>query len=372
MTIKDTIKQNLCFPMTFSQGKQWFKQLTIELGADYKSFKKPEHTSPDGSELSIDLAWFGPKDADKLFISIAGTHGMEYFAGAAGQFNWLLDYTEESFPGGCAVCLIHCLNPYGAAHFSRGNENFVDLNRNFLDFSMPLRPNPLVEELFDMLFTKDMDEHVINQTMLRYDEFMANTDPLAAMTALGGGQDTRSDGLIYSGTETQWEIQTLQHIIEHYFLTADKVALIDWHTGLGQFGEVANLINPTKGSEEYSLATNWWGKAVETKEIYDNGEMPEFVGHVCHGIVDAVTTNGGQIVDAVMEFGTVDNRTVIPALLIDRWLRFECADITSEQAIVLRTLMMERFNPTQYSWRYAVLKHTQRVYQDTIAGLLAW
>ena len=46
--------------------------------------------------------------------------------------------------GRLGVVLVHGLNPYGFAHFTRTTENNVDLNRNFIDRSEgPPRSTPI-------------------------------------------------------------------------------------------------------------------------------------------------------------------------------------------------------------------------------------
>jgi len=51
----------------------------------------PLALGPAGEELATDLAWFGPADAERVFVSISGTHGQEYFCGAATQLNWIAE-----------------------------------------------------------------------------------------------------------------------------------------------------------------------------------------------------------------------------------------------------------------------------------------
>ncbi|NIB43596.1 DUF2817 domain-containing protein [Pseudomaricurvus alkylphenolicus] len=361
-----------CFPQNYAEGRQWFAEAVEQAGGELDVRINPAIKGPDDGDLSTDVGWFGPRDAKRVFVSISGTHGQEYFCGVAGQLLWIADGGPEHLPQDTAVCLIHANNPYGAAYYSRSNENNVDLNRNYLPTGRPVRPNPLYAELYDILFTPDLDEHILDDVMERYNHFMQNSDKAAAMTAMGGGQTSHPDGLIYCGTEVQWSTLNLQAIVEQYLLHAEKVVLIDWHTGLGEPGEVSVLLELDKGSKEYAQGVAWWGNAVEVDRIYDEGVMPDFVGHVHEGMARELRAKGIEVVDTVIEIGTVDNRSVIPALLIDRWLRCECEEPQSPKAITLRTMMMERLNPSTHSWRSAVLKHSQDIYSRTIAGLANW
>ena len=46
-----------------------------------------------------------------------------------------------------ASCFLHALNPYGFSHLRRTNEDNVDLNRNFRDFSTLPPPNAAYAEV---------------------------------------------------------------------------------------------------------------------------------------------------------------------------------------------------------------------------------
>ena len=366
------IRRYFCFPQTYSEGRKWFTQAVDNVGGKIERFVNPHALGPDGEELSTDVAMIGDPFARKIFLSISGTHGQEYFCGAATQLNWLVGEGPKTLPKGIAVCLVHAHNPYGAAHFSRANENYVDLNRNYLDNSKPLRPNPYYRDVHELLFTDDMDAHILDEVMERFDDYMENTDPHIAMTALGGGQNTHPTGMIYCGESEQWSTTTIKAVVSKYLTHAEKVAIIDWHTGLGSFGEASLLMDLPSDTEEYRWGCAWWGKPQNTDAIYDAGVMPEFVGHVNDGIANDLRQYGVTVANTVIEFGTVDNRTVIPALLIDRWLRFKCRDLNAPHAVAMRVMMMERFNPSQYPWRRSVLDKSARYYANTIRGLNSW
>ena len=361
-----------CFPSSFSEGRDWFAEAVTQKSGTHERFVHPHAKGPDDGELSMDIGWIGNRDADKLFIAISGTHGQEYFAGAATQLSWLASDAPDDLPDDVAVLLVHAFNPYGAAHFSRGNENFVDLNRNYQLFDQPVRPNPLYQKLFDILFTPDLDDHILDDVMASYHEFMKSEDGKAAMTAMGGGQDTHPSGTIYCGTEQEWSTLTLRDAVDRYCGKAKKVALIDWHTGLGDYGEFTVLQELAPDSEEYRWACAWWAGALDVDKIYDEGVMPDFIGHVSDGVADQLRDGGAQVVQSVIEMGTFDNDAVIKALLIDRWLRFECNDKNAPEAVALRTKMMEWLSPALPDWQRAVAEKSQSFYQRTIAGLVNW
>jgi Protein of unknown function (DUF2817) len=96
-----------------------------------------DRRGPDGGELSTDVAWFGPRDAKRVFVTISGTHGVEGFYGSATQIEWLRRGEVGRLPPGSASLLIHAINPFGFAWLRRTNEDNIDINRNWVDFGRP-------------------------------------------------------------------------------------------------------------------------------------------------------------------------------------------------------------------------------------------
>ena len=76
----------------------------------------------------------------------------------------------STLPKDVGVVLVHGLNPYGFAHFTRTTENNVDLNRNFIDRDAGAAPaNPHYETLHDDLMIRDWTD----AENARVDEAMA-------------------------------------------------------------------------------------------------------------------------------------------------------------------------------------------------------
>lgn len=361
----------LCFPQTYDEGRRWFRDAVAWAGGELRAETNPHGLTPEGEPLTTDIGWFGPRDAERVLLSISGTHGQEYFCGAAGQLDWIATGGPSRLDSNLAVCLVHAHNPYGAAWLSRGNENFVDLNRNYFNHDRPVRPNPLYGELFDLLFTAKMDEHVLDDVMAGFYAFVARTDPVAAMTAMGGGQQTHPTGTLYCGSGPEWSTETLRGIVRRDLSRAKKVVVIDWHTGLGEFGKPTFLAEFATGSPAKAWVDRWWSGAERNTELSETAR-PEVIGNVCVGVGGDLRAAGVEVVDSVIELGTFANQGVLAALLIDRWLRFACPNPAAPAAVALRTQMMERLNPSNPEWRVAVVEAMRDIYDRTLAGLAAW
>lgn len=360
------------FPMSFHQGQSWFEEAVKAAGGHHERHILPGIKGPHAEELSIGFGWIGRPKASRVYLSICGTHGQEYPCGAAGQLAWLHHPDARALPDEIAVCFIHALNPFGAAHHSRANADFIDLNRNYRDMSVPMRVLPLFQTVASALQTKTMDHQVFYEVIDAFNALLKTHDKAAVMDALAGGQSEDPTSIMYAGNALSWEVRTLQSLLQAHFQHAQKVALIDWHTGLGAQGTATVIHDFKPGSTAYESACKWWGQSAETSALYDAGVEPDLVGLICNGAADTLRAMGADVIQTVIELGTVNNDAIIPAFLIDRWLRFECADPRSPQAVELRTIMMERYCPTLPSWRSAVLSEMGRLYRNTLEGLAAW
>lgn len=134
---------------------------------------------------------------------VSGTHGVEGFCGSGCQVALLADGFVEARPSGCAVVLLHALNPYGFAWLRRVNEDGVDLNRNFQDFSQPLPDSSAYEELHDALVPREWDGLVRAEADRALAEYVAKRDMRAYQAAVSTGQYTRPTGLFCGGASAR-------------------------------------------------------------------------------------------------------------------------------------------------------------------------
>lgn len=131
------------FSSSYSEAREKFLEAVSAADVRVESFKHP-CSGPRGEELATDAAWFGPSDASRTLVLISGVHGVEGYCGSGAQVDWLRRKEFEDIPAGASVLMIHAINPYGFAWTRRTNEDNVDLNRNWLDFSLPPPPLSLI------------------------------------------------------------------------------------------------------------------------------------------------------------------------------------------------------------------------------------
>jgi hypothetical protein len=131
------------------------------------------------------------------------------------------------------------------------------------------------------------------------------------------------------------------------------------------------LAEHAEGTMEHARISEWWSGLPTAIDVQGEAR-PEYFGTVCVGAATELRARGAEVVDTVVEFGTFENEGVLAALLIDRWLRIECKDSSSPQAVALRTKMAERLNPSLPEWRTLVLQRGADFFARTLDGLASW
>lgn len=334
----------------------------------------PSGTGPGGEALYLDVAWFGRPDAPRVFMTVSGTHGQEGFAGSAAQIGFLRSDALRDLPGDVALLFIHASNPWGWANFSRTTENNVDLNRNFVDHSVERRAHALYAELDAVLKIRDLTREKLDAIWPRMVELIQRHGAQEAVNAIAAGQYNDPRGTNYGGVAPEWSNSTVRDVVRRYCAGSRKVGFIDWHTGLGDFGESFFMSFDDELSPEYRRAAQWWGEATlqRGKGGPDNGmPWPKYTGLLLQGVQQEIVALGAQFTGVVVEFGTYPLPEMFSSLIVDQWLKYG-APSSPGVAQEWRDWMMERFCPADPEWRRRVVDDSTRTYRQGIAGLAAW
>lgn len=219
-------------------------------------------STPDGQTLSIDVARLGPAGARKSLLVISGTHGLEGAAGSAAQVSWLQATADQTLPDGVNVLLIHALNPYGYAYATRTTEHNVDLNRNFVDHGVVYPDNPYYAQLHPHLILEQWTANALSSSANAIEAFRGIHGADVLFNTTASGQYTHADGVSYGGSQAEWSNVMLQDILAEHLAHTRQVALIDWHTGIGEYGEPFFLCFNDDASEEQHQAIRWRGDKV--------------------------------------------------------------------------------------------------------------
>lgn len=360
-----------CFAPDYASARARFLAAAARAGARVDVFVNDVATGPGGGSLTTDVAVLGPADAPAALMLVSGTHGPEGFVGSAAQVA-LLDAIATGVPlPPVRVVLVHAINPYGFAHITRTTENNVDLNRNFIDWSAGAPGNPAYVELHEALCPSVWTPEALAAADAARTDWIGRNGQDAFVDMTSRGQYTHADGLNYGGTGPEWSNRTLEAIVRRHLSAAARIALIDWHTALGERGQPFFLCFNEPGGPGWERACDWWGRdQVETRGGFGGAARPKYTGLLFHGVQRYAAQ--ADVTGAVIEFGTVDMDEARRALQADRWLRFGHGAATDPRRAALREQVREAFSPQSLAWQRSVLGHAIGIQHATLAGLAAW
>ena len=337
-----------------------------------KSHKTETHLHPlsasGDAELACDVAYIGEEGADKLLILSSGLHGPELMCGSGCQVGLLMEDRLADMPGDSGVLFIHALNPWGAHHLRRNNEENIDLARNFVDFSEPLPVNPDYERIHH-LFSEDTYARFRNTLS----EYMSDGENQTFLDALMRGQYAYPEGFGYGGNGATWSNELFCSLLLKYGGNARKICHIDYHSGLGPYGYGMAVCMHT-GERLRAAREIFGGWLVAPRE---RGSGPErqrhpATGHPSDGLL-AVLANGKagndrDILSIVLEFGTTDTDVNLRALVDEHWLTYH-GDVDSELGKDIKSRVLESHFPDDPEWRTAVWLRSEQVIRQALAGL---
>ncbi len=357
-----------CYALDYAGARRKFLTAAEAAGARLAHYSHPTARGPDGTVLAIDVASLGAETAPREFLAISGTHGQEGYTGSAIQVAWLGSGDAARLPADVKVVFVHGLNPYGFAHCSRTTENNVDLNRNFVDHTASRPANRGYDELHEALVLADWTEAEEGRAVAAMDGFRERHGADALFDALSRGQYDQPDGLFFGGTAREWSNLTLEAIAREHFAAAERVAFIDWHTGIGAYGEPFFLCFNEPDGPLFEQACRWWGEARVRGQRPHGFARPGYTGLVFDGMRRYLGNR--PMCGAVIEFGT-RGPTMGKTLRLDNWLRFR-ADPREERYAMLRADMFDAFCPVDQGWRNSTLRHGLDITRQALAGLAQW
>lgn len=358
------------FSTDYLVARTKFREAVAHAGGKLEHYPHPLASGTSGEKLTIDVGLLGSESAERCLVAISGTHGLEGFAGSALQTAWLSEEIEGRLPSGVAVLLVHGLNPFGFFYGSRTNAAGVDLNRNFVDHSGAHPRNHSYDVLHPYLVPREWTSETLRRAREHLSSYAAEHGEDALFDAISRGQYTHPDGVFYGGCQPEWENRILRQVLEDHLQACSKVAVIDWHTGIGTYGQPFFLVFNHEESEEFRQAGKWWGRT-RVEGVRPHGRrVPGYQGLVVRGVESCL--RGRSVVSAVIEFGTRGAEAGGIAIRQDQWLRLHGKDADPGIRAQLKADLLDSLNPVAYEWRDSVLEHGLEIMRAAVAGLGGW
>jgi hypothetical protein len=353
------------FSKTYSEARAKFVDAAARTCGALERISYPEN-GPDGEELSCDVAWFGPRDAERVLVLISGTHGVEGFCGSGAQIATLRRGETTGLPAGLAVLMIHAINPYGFAWSRRVTHENVDLNRNWVDFDQPPPTNAAYDALHAVLCPSEWTDASRAAGDAAIGVFVRQYGEAALQRAVSGGQYDHPSGIFYGGRAPTWSRQTQTALFKHYLHQARKVAILDYHTGLGPWGFATQIVTHTRTSPQFARAARWFGAA--TASIYDGDSISAAIAGDGLSAASSIVPQA-EVTALALEVGTLPPDRVLEALCADAWLHAH-GEPGSLQGCAIRSQVRDAFFGDSDDWKGMVVGQSLLACRQAAFGLL--
>jgi len=353
------------FAQDYAEARAGFLAAAAARGLKVESAPHPSGKGAKGEILAMDSVLVGPADATSLLIVTSGTHGVEGFCGSGCQRALLAD--EELLARVAAaklgLLLVHAINPWGFSHLRRTNEDNIDLNRNFLDFSRPPPDNAGYGELHELLLPAEWPPAPANRAAL----FAARErmGHLRFQAAVSSGQSTRADGLFYSGAAPSWSNRTLRELVRRHGAGKRRIGWIDIHTGLGPSGHGEKIFAGRNDAGCLERTRAWYG--ADVMSYYDGGSASAQVrGSLVHCTYEECP--GAELTAMGLEFGTQPFEAVLQALRGANWLESHPEAPAALRADIDRATRDAFYTDTDL-WKGQILGQTRAAILQAVTAL---
>lgn len=354
----------------FANQREQFLAAANAAGARLTEYPHPLR-GPFGEPLCTDVAWLGDPRASRVLVALSGTHGIEGFYGSDCQTKWLQGFTDSTLPADVAVLMIHLINPWGTAWMRRVNEDNIDLNRNYLDFTQALPDNPGYEALHEIYTCTQLQGPQRERADARLNERVRAEGWSAVMSIVEAGQYSHPDGLFYSGRSPTWSNATLRTILREHLAHAREVMCFDLHTGAGAYGHpmlmtIAQSAYPALQDAQAVYGPWLYTLITGADSRSDTGVAATATGYTSQAIIEALPHV--HLMPFVIECGTYPGEQIHTILRNDQWLHLH-GDLTDQVARHIKLQLLEQFYPADSDWRALVWLRTRQIWERALTAL---
>ena len=350
------------YSSTYEEAKRRFIESATAAGGTLNSYPLSiKNVASD--EFTIDVAVFGPDGAPTLVVS-SGLHGAEGFLGSAIQLA-MIDEFEPDTAQNIRWVFIHAINPVGFAQLRRFNEQNVDLNRNFLLPGSQYEGAPAYYGQLNSLLNPISAPSRFEPFRLKALWTIARYGMGALKQCIASGQYDFPKGIFYGGDKPSQAMEVIRTNCEQWIGSARKVIHLDFHSGLGAFGEYKLLLAELAGSEQCQWYERVFGRlSIEAANDAAYRATGTFGQWLQHHFADR------EYRFVTAEFGTYGPIRVLAAIRAEN----RAHHFAAEQSPVYRNAkqeLKECFCPVDIFWRQQAITAGLDIMEQSINDLNA-
>jgi Protein of unknown function (DUF2817) len=279
--------------------------------------------------------------------------------------DWLKRDEAARLPSGVAVLMIHAINPYGFSWLRRVTHENVDLNRNWVDFDAPLPVNAGYDAIAAVLVPAEWTPEVQAESARVLGDYGRAHGAMALQQAVSGGQHQHPHGVFYGGLAPSWSRRTQSAIFAEYLGQAERIGIIDYHTGLGPWGYGERIVTDAPGSAGYARAQAWYGTAITSPSGGTSTSAP-----ITGDGLEAAPRLAphAEVTGMAIEVGTQSLMEVLLAVRADAWLHAH-GDPLSPEAEPIKAQVRQAFYGDADDWKGMVAGQSLLAIRQAIASL---
>jgi len=355
------------FSADYREGRSKFRDASARAGAELTTYVNPNSKGPSGEELATDVARLGPAEASRVLLTISGTHGVEGFCGSGAQVGSFAAGLGRELPADTALVAVHAINPHGFAWLRRVTEDNVDLNRNFVDHGGALPLNPGYDELAETICPREWNDAALRAAKTRLEAYAKVHGVAALQFAITGGQYKHGDGVFYGGTAPVWSRRTMLEIVAKHAARARRLAIIDFHTGLGPWGYGEPIVTHAPDSRGIARARQWYGERITSPRL-GNSASADVRGDILTGVEERY--GGIEVTGLALEYGTLSLQEVLDAVRADNWLHAH-GTLESVKGREIKRMIRDAFYGDKPDWKEMILEQALAAERQALRGLAA-
>lgn len=347
------------FPDHYHQGCELWDSALL---SQTLPFTRLDFSLSSQDNLLCQTGWIGNLDAEAVLVVIGGTHGIEGFTGTAVQVDWMKMIADGlvQLPDHTAMLMINALNPWGYANCRRCDDQGIDVNRNFIDFSQQLPVNPGYEELQPLLGLRDREARATAMN-----DYCHRVGQRFYEIAFSGGQFNDPAGPFYGGHGPSFSRQVIEALIEHYCLAKRRLAVVDVHTGLGPYGYGEVICDHPLDTDGLVTAIEWYGPGCGLPSTGKSSSVPKLglLDYAWHQIM------GPKSCFVTLEFGTMGTAALFDTLLDEAAAWSDPQPACQHTRAAVAEQMKAHFYPLDDCWREAVIFRARQVLYQALEGV---
>lgn len=354
------------WPADYFASRAQFIQTASACGAQLQSIAV-EPVGPKGEALSVDVASFISDEDEHRIILTSGVHGAEGFIGACIQIQALQLFAQQRITKRTGVVMIHAVNPYGFAHLRRVDENNIDVNRNFIDF---INSKPASHEHYAAL------DSTINPQQspgtLSEIKYWLNAGTLIArnrgtkelVKPIAQGQYDFPKGLFYGGAALSASASLLQKLVHDFAKDAERISILDVHSGLGPSGTATLISNSNMAAAENQL--QWLQTHYRQPVIFDDASDNAYRANGTWGTWCQQALNHKRYLYLCVEIGTVKPIKLFSALRRENQAH-HWTEIDTAMYSQTKQALLDVFAPRSANWRKKAISEGLQAFERTLS-----